>query len=140
MRKTVKAGIVAAAVAGTLATSAGAAFADDCFNASRSAQGNVSAGTHSGNWYTVAEMIAAFTNATPEQTALALQYVADDPNIPANWTMFVIPTAGENVYELAQNAPVRLSTNGKGIDHSDAYPNLFPSLFADLTRAGISLG
>ena len=135
MRKTLRLTVVAAAMTGVLTASAGAAFADDCFNASRSAQGDVSAAAHSSNWWSVGEMLTAFLGLTPDQVNQVLAVVNADPRIPHNLTMFIMPSQGGQVFELAQNAPPPLMVNGKGIDHSDAYPDIWPALFQDIATA-----
>jgi hypothetical protein len=135
MRKTLKATLVAAAVAGTVASSAGVAFADDCFNASRSTTGNTSAATHSRNWIGIDELIGYFP-LTPQQAATASTIVHADSRIPSDWTLFLVPSKGGNIYELAQNAPARLATNGKGIDHSDDL-GYFEAFIGDLIQAGL---
>jgi len=132
MRKTIRLTVVSAIAAGALTASAGAAFADDCFNASRSAQGNTSAAAHSSNWWSVGEMLTNFLGLTPDQVAQVLAVVNKDPRIPQNLTIFIMPSQGGQAFELAQNAPAPLMVNGKGIDHSDDYPAIWSSLFEDI--------
>ena len=132
MRKTIRLTVVSAVLTGALSASAGAAFADDCFNASRSAQGNTSAAAHSSNWWSVGEMLSTVLGLTPDQVNKVLAVVNNDPRIPQNLTMFITPSNSGQVFELAQNAPLPLMVNGKGIDHSDAYPAIWPSLFQDI--------
>lgn len=133
MRKTTRTMFVATAVAGVVAVTGGTAFADDCFNASRSATGNVSAANHSANWYSVAELVQAFIpGVTADQVQAIVQVVNADPRVPANLTLFLVPSQSGNVFELAQNMPTRLATNGVGIDHSDQYPDIWNALMQDI--------
>lgn len=124
---------IATAVAGVVAVSSGTALADDCFNASRSATGNVSAANNSANWYSVAELLYAFVpGVTADQVQAIVRVVNADPRVPANLTLFLVPSQSGRVFELAQNMPTRLATNGKGIDHSDDYPNIWNALMEDI--------
>lgn len=132
MRKTLRLTVVATALTGALAASAGAAFADDCFNASRSAQGNISAAANSANWWSVSEMLTVFLGLSPDQVNQVLAVVNADPRIPQNLTIFITPSQSGQVFELAQNAPLPLMVNGKGIDHSGDYPAIWSALFEDV--------
>ena len=132
MRKTIRLTVVSAVLAGALTASAGAAFADDCFNASRSTQGNTSAATHSSNWWSIGEMLSTFLGLAPDQVSQVLAVVNNDPRIPQNLTVFITPSKSGQVFELAHNAPLPLMVNGRGIDHSDDYPAIWSSLFEDV--------
>jgi hypothetical protein len=112
------------ALAGALVLAAAApAMAQDCFNASRSGQGNVSAAAHSANWYSVGEFLQVVNETAPlgltdAQIAHAVDVIKADSRVPANFTVFY-NTAHPG--ELASKMKENLATNGKGIDHSDDY-------------------
>jgi hypothetical protein len=129
--------LAGATLAGALVlTAAAPAMAEDCFNASRSGQGNVSAGAHSSNWYSVSEflhVITAGSGITDAQIAHAVEIVKADPRVPANFTVFY-----NSVHpgELASKMKEALATNGKGIDHSDDYGSpVLNAIIEDLFRS-----
>lgn len=100
----------------------GGAWAHECFNASRSAQGNAMAGSNSNAWFTlvISDAIAGDVQSgaiTPEQGDCIASWWAASGN-PSSFTIHV---AGKNT--LAENNPNKgLMSNGKGIDHLfDAY-------------------
>lgn len=128
------------ALAGALVLGAAApAMAQDCFNASRSGQGDASAAAHSSNWYSVSEFLHIVTAGTPiteAQIAHAVDVISADPRVPANFTVFY-NTAHPG--ELASKIKEALATNGKGVDHSDDYgspviPVIIEDLFASLAN------
>lgn len=135
MRNTLRTAVVATTAAGLICTAGGVAFADDCFNASRSATGSTAAAAHSSNWWSLSEMLTQFIGLSPDQVAAVMQVVNNDPRIPSNLTLFFMPSQSGHVFELAQGQPLRLSVNGKGIDHSDDYPGLWDALNEDLETA-----
>jgi hypothetical protein len=95
---------------------AGPASAYDCYNASRSSQGNTGAST-SRNWWSVAEFLA-MAGLTPDQVAAALPVIEADPRVPDGFTVFFNP---QHISELAAEARDLVTTDGRGIDHSDDY-------------------
>jgi hypothetical protein len=104
------------------------ASAYDCFNASRSSQGNTGAST-SRNWWSVPEFLA-FVGLTPEQIAAAMPVIEADSRVPDNFTIFFNL---QHESELAAEAREILATNGKGIDHSDDYATpVFEAMFEDV--------
>jgi len=104
------------------------ASAYDCFNASRSSQGNAGAAT-SRNWWSVPEFLA-FVGLTPEQIAAAMPVIQADPRVPRDFTIFFNL---QHESELASKAREILATNGKGIDHSDDYATpVFEAIFEDV--------
>ena len=106
---------------------AGPASAYDCFNASRSAQGNTGAST-SRNWWSVAEFLA-IAGLSPDQIAAALPVIEADPRVPAGFTVFFNP---QHESELAAEARALVTTDGRGIDHSDDYATpVFEAIFQD---------
>ncbi|HET6817282.1 MAG TPA: hypothetical protein VFH66_08685 [Mycobacteriales bacterium] len=130
MRMPVKLAAVAVTTVTALGATAGAANAYDCFNASRSAQGDVSAAANSGNWWSVPEILSALAGLSPDQVDQVMAVVNQDPRVPANFTVFLNPA---HVGELATNMRADLATNGKGIDHSDDYPTpVFDALIEDV--------
>jgi len=106
------------------------AAAEDCFNASRSAQGNTSAAAHAGTWWGVPEILAELGGLTPDQVTKVLPVIANDPRVPANFTVFYNPA---HPGELASKMPATNATNGHGIDHSDDYATpVFAAIFEDV--------
>lgn len=107
-----------------IAVTAGATFAHECFNASRSAQGNAGA-SHSANWST--ESIAGLffiihefgipevdQPLTPEQAAVALD-AALEMGVPVEVTIFFgRHTIGANGAAFADGGK---AADGRGIDH-----------------------
>jgi len=104
------------------------ASAYDCFNTSRSSQGNTGAST-SKNWYSVPEFLT-FVGLTPDQIAAAMPVIEADPRVPDGFTVFF---NWQHVSELATKMREDLATNGKGIDHSDDYETpVFDAIFEDV--------
>jgi hypothetical protein len=117
---------LAVPVAVSLAAAAPAS-AYDCFNASRSSQGNTAAST-SRNWWSVPEFLA-FVGLTPDQIADAMPVIEADPRVPDGFTVFFNP---QHESELAAKARELLATDGRGIDHSDDYGTpVFEAIFED---------
>ena len=121
-----------------LAVGASSAFAHECFNASRSAQGNTGA-QHSDNWFNLTTELV-FTailpeetgiTLTPEQLAWALDQ-AEAAGIPSGFVIRVDKTIG--VTKGGKTAPgfEKNGADGHGIDHAvDAYGDqLFGIFFA----------
>lgn len=105
--------LAAALIAGTAAP----AFAYDCYNASRSGQGNT-ASAKSANWWSVPEFLAGPVGLSADQVAAVMPVIKADPRVPANFTVFFNE---HHIMELAEHMRDDLATNGKGIDHSDDY-------------------
>ena len=104
------------------------ASAYDCFNSSRSSQGNTGAST-SKNWYSVPEFLT-FVGLTSDQIAAAMPVIEADPRVPDGFTVFF---NWQHVSELAAQMREDLATNGKGIDHSDDYEApVFDAIFEDV--------
>jgi hypothetical protein len=107
----------------------GPASAYDCFNASRSSQGDAGASS-SKNWYSVPEFLS-FVGLTQDQIDAVMPVIEADPRVPAHFTVFF---NWQHVSELAAGMREALATNGKGIDHSDDYGTpVFDALFEDVT-------
>jgi hypothetical protein len=107
---------------------AGPASAYDCFNASRSSQGNTAAAT-SKNWYSVPEFLS-FVGLTQDQIDAAMPVIEADPRVPDEFTVFF---NWQHVSELAAKMRDDLATNGHGIDHSDDYGTpVFDAIFDDV--------
>jgi hypothetical protein len=107
---------------------AGPASAYDCFNASRSSQGNTGAST-SKNWYSVPEFLS-FVGLTQEQIAAAMPVIEADSRVPDGFTVFF---NWQHVSELATKMREDLAANGHGIDHSDDYATpVFDAIFEDV--------
>ena len=121
-----------------LAVGASSAFAHECFNASRSAQGNTGA-QHSDNWFNLTTEFV-FTvilpedsgiTLTPDQLAWALDQ-AEAAGIPSGFVIRSDKTIG--VTRGGKTAPgfEKNGADGHGIDHAvDAYGDqLFGIFFA----------
>lgn len=129
MNTTIK---IAAATALTLVglTTAGPAFAEDCFNASRSSQGNTAAADHAGTWWSIPELLAVLGGLTDSQIAQVMPVIENDPRIPSGFTVFYNPA---HPGELASKMAPARATNGHGIDHSDDYTTpVFAAIFGDV--------
>ncbi|MDP5228008.1 MULTISPECIES: hypothetical protein [Arthrobacter] len=113
-------------MAGALAFVGGTgAYAHDCFNASRSAQGNASAGANSQAWFTlvVADAIQGGVGQGYDQAQAdcwAAAYAAS--GAPASFTIHSKGAVGQGGTIGTNNPNEYLLANGKGIDHVfDAY-------------------
>ncbi|HSN06430.1 MAG TPA: hypothetical protein VLV82_03720 [Candidatus Angelobacter sp.] len=121
-------GVSAAAVV-VLATAV-PAMAQDCFNASRSTQGDVAAAAHSGIWWSVPEFLSVVGHFTPEQVARIMPVVDADPRVPDSFTVFY---NAQNPGELASGMPAGNAADGHGIDHSDDYSTpVLTAIFQDV--------
>jgi hypothetical protein len=113
-------GLAAALVLGTGA----AAYAHECYNPSRSDQGNASAGAHSQAWFTLVVSDAIQGDAdsgriTQEQAdCINAAYAAT--GAPASFTIMVKGAVGQDGVIAAHNPNGFLATDGKGIDHAFA--------------------
>lgn len=130
MRSFMRAGAVVVSTGALLLAGSGAALAHECFNASRSDQGDAMAGTRSHAWFTlvvrdvIAEEVGSgmYDEATG-QCILEHYYAGGGPE------SFVIHVAGPHT--LAENAPTSNLTDGRGIDHLfDAYGELIVGSYA----------
>ena len=109
---------------------AGPAFAEDCFNASRSGQGNTAAADHAGTWWSVPELLAVLGGLSPSQIAQVMPVIENDPRIPTGFTVFYNPA---HPGELASKVAAARATDGRGIDHSDDYATpVFAAIFGDV--------
>ena len=127
MNRTARLVIALAAPVAVGLAAASPASAYDCFNASRSGQGNAAASA-SRNWWSVQEFLAE-AGLTPGQIAEILPVIEADPRVPDGFTVFFNP---QHESELAAKAREILATNGKGIDHSDDYSTpVFEAIFED---------
>ena len=109
-----------------LVVAASSAFAHECYNASRSEQGNTGA-QHSDNWFNLT-IEFVFTGIlpeesgielTPDQLAWALDQ-ADAAGIPSGWVIRIDKTLGFNGKgELTPGFSLH-DADGRGIDHAVA--------------------
>ena len=101
-------------------TGAGAALAHECFNASRSAKGNESSGTHANTWeaVTLFDFFVFEAGLSEDDAEAALALLPED--VPTETTIFFGPiTIGEGSHAFEEGGQ---ATDGKGIDHFfDAY-------------------
>ena len=119
-----------------LAVGASSVFAHECFNASRSDQGNTGA-QHSDNWFnlttefvfTVILPEEAGVELTPDQLAWALDQ-ADAAGIPSGFVIRIDKTIGFNANEEIAPGFAKNGGNGRGIDHAvDAYGDQLFGIF-----------
>ena len=124
--------IVTGALAATVLGAAAPAFANDCYNASRSPQGDTQAAANSGNWWSIPEFVTAFGCVSSDQQLSALMtLVNQDPQIPAGFTMYFNAV---HPHELASGMVAANAVNGNGIDHSDD-SGVLNALIGDLAAA-----
>ena len=116
-----------AALAGGLVMGSGAAaLAHECFNASRSDQGNAMAGSRSQAWFTlrIADAIAGDVEAGAYSAADGACILAayTETGAPLSFTVHVKGVTGQDGVIGLHNKNEDLYVNGKGIDHFfDAY-------------------
>ena len=114
---------VALATALTLGSGA-VAYAHECYNPSRSDQGDAKAGSNSQAWFTlvVADAIQGDADSgfiTQEQAdCITAAYAAT--GAPSSFTLMVKGAVGQGGVIAAHNPNLELATNGKGIDHAFA--------------------
>ena len=113
---------------------AGAASANDCFNNSRSDQGNLSVAQHSRNWVSIGTLAELYSTPpdpsvpalTPAQVEWAVAE-AKAAGIPDSITIFIGGTIAEGTPGMARNGG-----NGRGIDYFSAW---LPTLIDIYLRA-----
>jgi hypothetical protein len=134
-------GTVAAVTALTI-TAGGTAFAHECFNASRSAQGNASVGAHSAAWQlvTLKTVVTEFLGQT-EAVADCVVAAAPAAGVPTSFVFGGKQAQGSGGV-IAENNPnfsaKGLASDGKGIDHAeDVYG---PAVVGLILGCGGSLG
>ncbi|KNX36242.1 hypothetical protein [Luteipulveratus halotolerans] len=112
-------GIAAGLVAGT----AGGALAHECFNASRSDQGNAMAGTKSQAWASVPlHVVLTEFIGLPEPLAACVEEKAPAAGIPSSFVFGIKQAQGQDgvIAEHNKNMDAKgLGSNGKGIDHGE---------------------
>ena len=113
------------ALAAALALGSGAAaYAHECYNPSRSDQGDAKAGANSQAWFTLVVSDAIQGDADngfitqEEADCITAAYAAT--GAPASFTVKVKGAVGQNGVVAAHNPNLDLATNGKGIDHAFA--------------------
>jgi hypothetical protein len=115
--------VVAAGSAFALAAMAGPAAAHECFNASRSAQGNASAGAHSAAWheFSLDTVLTQFIG-VDQPTADCVEAHAADFGLPSSFVFGDKQAVGQDgvIAEHNPNLTTKgLGSNGKGIDHGE---------------------
>ena len=117
---------------------AGGAWAHECFNASRSDQGNASVAAHSAAWDGVSldTVLTEFIGVSPE-VAACVEAAAPAAGIPSSFVFGDKQAQGQGGV-IAENNPNMsakgLSSNGKGIDHAeDAYGGAIFGLIGECT-------
>jgi hypothetical protein len=135
-RKTLRRGAVGGALTtAIIVASAGGALAHECFNASRSAQGNTSAGTHSQAWFQV-DVAATIADEVDqglydEETGACILDAWSAGGGPATFTVHVKGANGSDGVIAAKNPHESKGSDGRGIDHFfDVYGELFVNSYA----------
>lgn len=109
------------ALAALTMTAGGTAWAHECFNASRSAQGNASAGAHSAAWQVVTlhTILTDFIGLPPDLAA-CVEAKAPAAGVPDSFVFGGKQSASNGVIALNNTNMVDkgLATNGRGIDHA----------------------
>lgn len=114
-------GTVAAATALTMAAG-GSAWAHECYNASRSAQGDAAAGAHSAAWevVTLNTIVTVFLGQTQE-VAACVEPLAMAAGVPDSFVFGNKQAAGQD-FVIAEKNPNMidkgLASDGRGIDHA----------------------
>lgn len=114
---------VALAAALALGTGA-AAYAHECYNASRSEKGNTQAGANSQAWFTLVVSDAIQGDVTngfltqEEADCVKAEYAAS--GAPASFTIMVKGAVGQGGVIAAHNPNGSHAIDGKGIDHAFA--------------------
>lgn len=115
--------VVAAGSAFALAAMAGPAAAHECFNASRSAQGDASAGAHSAAWDEVSlDTVLTEFIGLPQPLADCVEAHAADFGLPQSFVFGGKQAVGQDgvIAEHNPNLTTKgLASNGKGIDHGE---------------------
>jgi hypothetical protein len=113
---------------------AGAASAHECFNASRSDQGNLMAGTHASRWVYVGTL-AELLSTPPEPGAPALtpaQYdwalaAARAAGAPSSFAVFI----GNHTIAEGTPAMAKHGADGHGIDHFGDWIPILLRIYAE---------
>jgi hypothetical protein len=132
--------VVGAALAGGLVLGSGtAAWAHECYNASRSDQGNAMAGSHSQAWFTlvVSEAIQGDADLgliTQEQADCIMAAYAGS-GAPSSFTFMVKGAHGQDGLIAGHNPNHGLMADGKGIDH--AFMAYGDAIFGSYASCGV---
>ena len=114
---------VALAAALALGTGA-AAYAHECYNPSRSDQGDAKAGANSQAWFTLVVSDAiqgdAASGFITQEEADCIKLAYAGSGAPASFTVMVKGAVGQGGVIAAHNPNLSHSTDGKGIDHAFA--------------------
>ena len=118
-----KLSIAVAGSAFALVAMAGPAAAHECFNASRSAQGNASVGANSAAWDEVSlDTVLTVFIGLPQPVADCVEAHAADFGLPTSFVFGGKQAVGQGGVIAEHNpnlATKGLGANGKGIDHGE---------------------
>jgi hypothetical protein len=113
---------------------AGGVSATDCFNNSRSNQGNLSVSAHSPNWVSIGTLTELYSTppdpSIPALTPSQIEWAVSEAlaaGIPDSITLFIRDVLAEGT-----PASARLGANGRGIDYLSGW---FPTLIDIYLRA-----
>lgn len=113
----------AAALTALTVTAGGSAWANECFNASRSAQGNAAVGAHSAAWQVVSlDTILVQFIGLPQSLADCVEGLAPAAGIPDSFVFGSKQAVGSGgiIAEKNPNMTAKaLSSDGHGIDHGE---------------------
>jgi hypothetical protein len=116
--------VAATALAGViLVLGSGSAWAHECFVASRSAQGNAAAGSHSAAWDVVSlDTVLTEFIGLPAGLAACVEELAPAAGVPSSFVFGGKQAQGQGGV-IAENNPnfaaKGLGSDGKGIDHGE---------------------
>lgn len=138
MLKNVGAGV---ALAAALALGTGAAaYAHECYNPSRSDQGDAKAGANSQAWFTlvVSDAIQGDANngLISQEQADCIKDAYSATGAPASFTLMVKGAVGQDGVIAAHNPNLGLATDGKGIDH--AFAAYGEQIFGSYAACGVT--
>jgi len=128
------------ALAAALALGSGAAaYAHECYNPSRSDQGDAKAGANSQAWFTlvVADAIQgdAASGIITQQQADCIKAAYAATGAPSSFTVMVKGAVGQGGVIAAHNPNLARSTDGKGIDH--AFATYGEQIFGSYAACGV---
>ena len=131
----------AAALTALTVTAGGSAWAHECFNASRSAQGNAAVGAHSAAWQMVSlDTVLTVFLSQSRTVADCVEPLAAAAGVPSSFVFGGKQAQGSDGV-IAENNPnfaaKGLASDGHGIDHAaDVYG---PAIFGLILGCGGSL-
>jgi hypothetical protein len=129
------------ALAAALALGSGAAaYAHECFNPSRSDQGDSKAGANSQAWFTLVVNDAIQGDVHPEgitqDQADCIKAAYAATGSPSSFTVMVKGAVGQDGVIAAHNPNTERASDGKGIDH--LFPAYGEQIFGSYAACGVA--